>query len=53
MLTPLRQGLGNWFLEDHTILVLDRNIFHLAISFAVTGAVVLDLDDYAAYFAKR
>jgi hypothetical protein len=42
--------LDNRLLEDNAILVLDRNIFHLAVPFTVTRAVMLDLDDYAADF---
>ena len=54
-LPVLRQWLNvlNRLLEDDTILVLDRDIFHLAVSFVVTCAVVLDLYDDASNFAQR
>ena len=41
----------NWFLEDNAILMLDRNIFQLAISLAVAGTVMLDFDNYTPDFA--
>jgi len=51
LLKPVSKYLDNWLLENNAILLLDRNNLHLAISSAVAGAVVLDLDDYASDFA--
>ena len=50
---PLSQCLDSRFLEYCTILVLDRYIFHLAVSLALAGAIMLDLDHDAAYLAGR
>jgi hypothetical protein len=50
---PTRQGRNDRLFEDHTILVPNRHIFHLPVSFAVAGAVMLDFDNYASDFTHR
>ena len=42
----------NKFFENNTVLMLDRNIFKLAVSLSVTCAVVLNFDDYTSDFAQ-
>jgi hypothetical protein len=44
--------LVNRLLEDNAILMLNRDIFHLAVSFAVTCAVVLNFDNYTPDFTE-